>query len=268
MTRQAITALETIHRDVLSLLDSMTDDDWARPSACEGWRVQDVFAHMTSNMAETVEPTPPPEDPPPAMKAEEAMEALVAPRKDWTPEQVRAEYDRFYAGWIGAMAAMQDEPTASTVAPLADLGSHALHLVANAYAFDHYCHLRIDLLAPTGPLTTDLPEPTDDMVRPGIDWMMAGLPQMQPDELPAVVTAPLRIELTGPGGGSWTLTPAGDDGFIGCVEGADGDVAATVTSSAHDYVSWGTKRADWRDSCTVSGDEAYAASVLDVINII
>ena len=54
--------------------------------------------------------------------------------------------------------------------------------------------------------------------------MMAGLPQMQPDELAAVVTAPLRIELTGPGGGTWTITPAGDDGVIGCVEGADGDV--------------------------------------------
>ena len=57
------------------------------------------------------------------MKAEEAMEALVAPRKDWTPAQLRAEYDRFYDGWIGAMGALQDEPMASTVSPLADLGS-------------------------------------------------------------------------------------------------------------------------------------------------
>jgi len=268
MTAQAISALQSIHAEVVSLLDSISDDDWAKPSACDGWRVQDVFAHMTSNMAETVEPSPAPAEPAPALKAEEAMEALVAPRRDWTPAQLREEYDRFYDGWIGAMGALQDEPLGSTVSPLADLGSHPMHLIANAYAFDHYCHLRIDLLAPTGPLTAELPEPTDDMVRPGIDWMMAGLPQMQPDELPAVVTAPLRIQLTGPGGGTWTLTPAGDDGFIGCVEGDAGPVEATVWSSAHDYVSWGTKRADWRDTCTLEGNETYAASVLDVINII
>lgn len=268
MTQQAIQALEAIHRDLMTVLDGVSDADWQRDSACAGWRVQDVFAHFTSNMAATVEPAPPSDEPAPETKAEEAMEALVAPRRDWSPAELRAEYDRFYEGWLGAMAAMQEEPTASTEAPLADLGTHALHLVANAYAFDHYCHLRIDLLAPTGPLEVELPEPTDAMVRPGIDWMIAGLPQMQPTELAEAVTAPLRLELSGPGGGTWTITPAGDGGLIGCTEGADGDVAATISSSAHDFVSWGTKRSDWRDACTVDGDEAVAAAFLDTLNII
>jgi hypothetical protein len=44
---------------------------------------------------------------------------------------------------------------------------------------------------------------------------------------------------------------------------------ATVVSTAHDFVSWGTKRRDWRDSgVRVDGDEAYAAQVLDAINVI
>lgn len=268
MTSQAIEALQLIHGDLKTLLNDIDEADWARPSACEGWRVQDVFAHVSSNMKETVEPTPPPEDPPPAMKAEEAMEALVAPRRDWTSTELLAEYDRYYEDWLGAMSAMQDEPTASTVAPLADLGEHPLHLVANAYAFDHYCHLRIDLLQPSGPLTAALPEPTDAMVRPGIDWMLAGMPQMQPDELPPLLTKPLRLVLTGPGGGTWTLAPGADGELFTITETGDGEVAATVTSSAHDFVSWGTKRSDWHAACTVDGDEAYAVAILDVINII
>jgi uncharacterized protein (TIGR03083 family) len=268
MTAQAIEALQLIHQDLKTLLDDMDDADWSLPSACDGWRVQDVFAHVSSNMKETVEPTPPPEDPPPAMKAEEAMEALVAPRRDWTSLELLAEYDQYYEGWLGAMSAMQEEPTASTVAPLADLGEHPLHLVANAYAFDHYCHLRIDLLDPSGPLTANLPAPTDAMVRPGIEWMLAGMPQMQPDELPPILTQPLRLVLTGPGGGTWTVTPGTEDGLFSVDETSAGDVAATVTSSAHDFVSWGTKRSDWRAACTIEGDQNYAEQVLEVINII
>ena len=44
--------------------------------------------------------------------------------------------------------------------------------------------------------------------------MIAGMPQMQPTELAEVVTEPLELELTGPGGGTWTIQPAGEDGLI------------------------------------------------------
>lgn len=267
MTTQAVDALRKLHEQVEQLIGRIGADDWVKPSLCEDWRVQDVFAHMTSNMKETVDPTPPPAEGAPDLKAEEAMEALVTPRRDWTADQLLAEYAQYYEGWLGAMAAMQEEPTASTEAPLADLGTHALHMVANAFAFDHYCHLYIDLLAPQGPLEIDVPEPTDDMVRPGIEWMLAGMPQMQPEELAAAVTGPIRLELTGAGGGQWILTPADGSGVIGVTEGS-GDAAATISSSAHDYVSWGTKRSDWRDACTITGDEALATAFLDTVNII
>jgi uncharacterized protein (TIGR03083 family) len=267
MTTQAVDALVTIHADVRTVLSALTDADWSASSACEGWRVQDVFAHVTSNLKEVADPSPPPEGEAPAMKAEEAMEALVAPRRDWTPAQLLAEYDQHYPGWLGAMQALQEEPAASATAPLADLGTHPMHMLANAFAFDHYCHLRIDLLAPSGPLSVDLPPVTDDQLRPGIDWMIAGLPQMQPEEM-RVVTQPLGLSLTGPGGGEWTIWPAEGDGFITITEGADDRTVATVSSSAHDFVSWGTCRSSWRESCVVSGDEDYAATVLDAINII
>ncbi len=272
MSTQAVEAIKIIHGHMRTVFSSLAADDWAKPSACAGWRVQDVLAHVTSNQKEFVDPTPAPAEPSagpaPAMKAEEAMEMLVAPRKDWTPQELIAEYDRFTEAWFAVMGAMQEEPLASTPLTLSDLGTYPTHLLAEAFAFDHYCHLRIDLLAPTGPLTVSLPPATDAELRPGIDWMFLGIPQMQPDDLPAVVTRPLGFVLTGSGGGEWTLRPGTDGTPMTVVEGVDADAAATVTSSAHDFVRWGTKRCDWRECATLSGDEAYGASVLDALNII
>jgi hypothetical protein len=206
------------------------------------------------------------------MTAEQAMEALVAPRRDWTPDELLAEYDRYADAWFGVLDAMQQEPTASTLGPLADLGTYPMHMVANAFAFDHYCHLRVDLLQPTGPLPDEIGEVTDAELRPGIEWMLAGIPQMQPGVLPPVVTRPLGLVLTGPGGGEWTIRPSidGDEEqpSLTIATGIAADAAATVESSAHDFVRWGTQRCDWRECCTVTGDDAYAATVLDALNIV
>lgn len=178
-----------------------------------------------------------------------------------------AEYDQYVDGWIAGLSAMQEESIASTVTPLADLGEYPLHLLANAFAFDHYCHLWIDLLGDDGPLDASTIEPTHEMVRPGIDWMIAGLPRMQPAEMAETITQPLRLELTGPGGGSWLLTPAQAGGLVGADE-VDGEVVATITSTAHDFVSWGTQRSSWRDHCSIDGDAAAAEPFLDALNII
>ena len=266
MSSEAVVALKAIHGDLAQVLGVVTEDQWVLDSACGGWRVQDVLAHVTSNFKELVDPTPPPAEPPPPMGAEAAMEMLVAPRKDWTAAQVMAEYEQYADGALAALGALQEEPLASTMSPLADLGTYPMHMVANAYAFDHYCHLHHDLLAPSGPLSIDVPEADDARVRPGIDWMIAGLPQMCADAL-TMFDRPLTLRLTGAGGGSWTFHPAADGDFITAEENGD-DGVAIATSSAHDFVSWGTKRSDWRTATELSGDTEYATAVLDAIDII
>jgi len=265
MTTAAVESLKAIHADLGRIIHSLSDDEWQLPSACEGWSVHDLIAHVTSNFKEMVDPTPPAEDAPSEIIAEEAMEALVEARRGWSSEQLLAEYDQHAPAAFAAMAAMQEEPTASTVVPMADLGSYPLHMIANAYAFDHYCHMYIDLLAPGGPVARRIEPATDKVLAPGIEWMLAGTPQMCRAAL-AGMTQPVTLELTGPGGGTWTVQPPGEDDLTTVVDGTGGD--ATVKSSAHDYVSWGTKRTGWRDSCTVTGDEAAAAAMLDALNII
>ncbi len=268
MSSQAVEALKQIHQQVEKVIQTMEGDDWESDSLCEGWRVQEVFAHMSSNMKEAINPTPPPETEQEPLKAEEAMEELVAARRNWTAQGLLDEYAEYFDSWIDWMSSLQEEPTASTMVPLADLGTYPLHMMANAFAFDHYCHLYIDILAPEGPLSLQVDSGTDDMIRPGIEWMIAGMPQMQAEELALVVTQPLELELTGPGGGTWTMQPAEGDGLVTVPPRANLGASATVSSTAHDFVSWGTKRSDWRTSCSIDGDELYASTVLDTLNII
>ena len=92
----------------------------------------------------------------------------------------------------------------------------------STFCFDNYCHLRNDILGPNGPI--DRPEPPrDDMrLQPTVEWMLAGLPWMSRRSSP-FVDRPVVLALTGPGGGTWTIAPGGDDGRVAVTEGAAGD---------------------------------------------
>ncbi len=265
MSRQAIEALRAERELVLALAASLTDDEWALPSDCEGWRVQEVIAHMAAVFHSIADPASIEQGT--STDVEANAEVPIAVRRTWTPAQVLAEYVEWSDKGIAALAAMQEYPLNETEIPLGNLGTHPMHLLANALVFDHYCHLRWDLLAPNGPLARD-PLPSDDLrLQPTMEWMLAGLPQMCP-EVRDLVRRPINFEFTGPGGGSWVLAPV-HDGAATFVPGADPDAAATVTSSTHDFVCWGTKRRDWRDmAVTVTGDRDHAAAVLDAINVI
>lgn len=267
MTKTAIDGLHANHADMAKVFESLSDAEWVLPSACAGWRIQEVLAHVTSNFHSMVHPEPPDQDaPPPPDTAEEMVEVLLTSRREWSPAALMAEYAELKEPALASLAALQEEPLASTEIPLADLGTYGMHWLANAYCFDHYCHLRHDTLAPLGSIIRSLPEPDDVRLRPGIDWMIAGLPQMC-RATASVSTKPWQLALTGPGGGTWTIYPAVDGGLVSVVEESD-SVAATVTSSAHDFVAWGTQRTPWRSSCTLTGDSNFVSAVLDAINII
>ena len=150
---------------------------------------------------------------------------------------------------------------------MADLGTYPMHQLADAYAFDLYCHLRIDVLAPHGPIERDVPAADEARVAPAVGWMLAGLPKMQGDAFP-FVDRPFTLRLTGPGGGQWTISGSGD-GHVDVGPGEDPNSAATITSDAHAFVLWGTKRADWRDHVEIEGDDTeFVERFLDTLNIV
>ncbi len=261
-----IDALRANHDDLKEFIDSLGEDEWQMDSACEGWRVQDVFAHVTSNLKQFADPDPP-SDEQDALSAEEAMEALVAPRKDWSPDELIEEYYKYLEPALGVFSNLLEEPTASVEQQLSDLGTYQLRWLPYAFCFDHYCHLRHDMTSPGGPIKRDLPPADDLRLAPGIEWRIAGLPQMCSKDLDSL-EKPILLRLTGPGGGEWILHNSERNDLIEINENSGHETAATITSESHNFVSWATHRSSWREHCELEGDTEYLLTVIDSINII
>jgi uncharacterized protein (TIGR03083 family) len=264
MTAAALNALEREIELASDLIAGLAPDEWDLPTDCAGWRVHDLVAHMAATFKTlaggvVAQATDTPDD------AERNADAAVDERREWSHAEVAAEYAEWSVSGLGALRGMNDEAMAPIVIPLGNLGSHPMHLLANAIVFDHYCHLRHDLLRPEGPLDRE-PLPRDDLRLHAIeDWMLGGLPQMCAEEL-AVVDQPLNLVFTGPGAATFVIRPGSP--YVSIEPGSEPG-ATTVTSGAHEFVSWGTKRRNWRSSgVTIEGDAAYAARVLDAINVI
>jgi uncharacterized protein (TIGR03083 family) len=259
MTAAAIDALRAEQQRAVALFATLSDDEWQAPSGCEGWRVQDVVQHMASTFHVIADPAS--IDGGASNDAEQNAEVPVQARKDWSAAEVLAEYDEWAAKGIAALAALQDPPMADTVVPLANLGSHPLHILGNAIVFDHYCHLRHDIGAT---ITRAAQLPRDDAALAATaEWMLAGLPQMYAGAL-AGCNQGVNLVFEGPGGGSYALRPS--QGGWTVAPGLDAALPSAV-STMHDFVSWGTKRIDWRE-LGVRMPHVEGARTLDAINVI
>ncbi len=260
MTRVAIEALQAESSRARDLFASLSSDEWQLPSGCAGWRVQDVAQHMASVFHSIADPA--------SIEAgtsgdvEENAEVPVQARRSWMPAQVMAEYEQWSAQGIGALSMMQEPGMAEMVIPLANLGIHPMHILANAIVFDHYCHLRHDIGASV-PRAAGLPRDAAPLGAT-LEWMLAGIPQMCAEALGGCSQA-VNLHFNGPGGASFVLAP--DDGGWCISVGNDGSLP-TATSAVHDFISWGTKRADWRDLVELTDGNPAAEATLDAINVI
>ena len=266
MSERGVEAFRADRDEVLKVAKSLSADEWAMASDCDGWRVQDVVAHMANVCRTVVDPGSLPPGVPGDLEATQAAQAEA--HRAWTADDVLADYEDVSAKALESVVGLQAPGMAETVIPIENAGHYPLHMVVNAFAFDHYCHLRYDVLRPNGPI--DRPVPPSDDIRLGatMEWLLAGLPQMPGDAMRETVTRPVALSLTGPGGGTWTINPAVDDGLVEVADGVDGEVAATITSSTDDFIVWATRRRPWTErSVEISGDEAYAAEVIEAIHL-
>ncbi len=264
MSERGAKAFEAEVQEMLKVARSLSPDEWEMASDCEGWRVQDVIVHMADVCRAVVDPGALP--PGVEGSTERSMDARVDARRGWDAAKVLSEYEDMSAKAVNAVQGLQAPGVAENMIPLDDLGTYPLHMIANAFAFDHFCHLRNDILNPGGPIEREIP-PSDELrVDATIEWLIAGLPQMSADAMRNAVTKPIGLRLLGEGGGEWTITPADGDGLVHVTEGVNADTV--ITSEATEFVIWGTQRRPWRERKTTrEGDAAYAADVMDAINL-
>ena len=94
MSAAGLEAVRLAVEEVKAVITTLTDEEWAAQSGCDAWSVKDLVAHMSSNYAEIVEPSPPPAEPV-NLPAERMMDMLVEPRKGWSNAQVCHEYLKY-----------------------------------------------------------------------------------------------------------------------------------------------------------------------------
>ncbi|CNH06676.1 pantothenate synthetase [Mycobacterium tuberculosis] len=146
-----------------------------------------------------------------------------------THEQIVADYDSVSAKGLEVLAALQEQDAQIVEVPLGDVGTYPAPLIANAFAFEHFVHLRYDLLAPGGPLSGEAP--SDELrLAPTLDWIEAALPQQNAALLARMGNA-VEIDLDGSAGRKIRIGGA--------------EVAARITCGAEAFVQWVTQRGTW-----------------------
>lgn len=261
MTHAAIAALNVEVDRAKEIFASLTPAEWEAASGCDGWRVQDVAQHMAATFQKIAAPDT--VDGGDSGHTEMSAEVPVQQRKDWTPIEVIAAYQEWAGKGVAALAALQEAPMANTVVPLSDLGEHPMHILANAIVFDHYCHLRHDIGAAVD-RAAQLPRDTEAL-RATLEWMLAGLPQMCAAELDAGPDQVVNLVFDGPAADTFCISPGPDGWTVANHRDVD---APVIHTTAHDFVSWGTKRTDWRGTSTGDVGNERVSAVLDAINII
>lgn len=195
--------LEAEHESLASLLAPLDDDQWASPSAAEGWSVSDVVLHLAQTeegVVAALANVPLPMWDRGAASVDAAAESAV--------QQERAPGREVFARWqaarrasVAALRAADPKTRVQWVASTVTPPSLATTRIA-----EHWAH-GLDIAGPLG-----LPFPDTDRLH-HIAWLAH---RTLPYAFQVVGVEPheVRFELDAPGGGTWVFGPETADSVV------------------------------------------------------
>jgi len=259
-----VTGLRASVGDVVEVVQSLSAHEWQLPSACEGWRIQDLVVHLTQGIEFGLRQL----DPYRLTLAddiEQLNEIIVAARRDWTSERVRDAFLSSAGPGLEALADLVEPPRRDDEYSMGSAGRHRLVRMPAAVCFDFTVHLHYDLLRPRGPLSRDGYVLDDVRMGPTLDWMFAGLDAMCGPAVAPTLDAPVTLALDGPGARVVTLTASGDPTRPVTQSSEPG--VTVVSSTTREFIGWATHRRPWEDSVSIEGDVAHAQRFLRAFHI-
>ncbi|MFY9932091.1 MAG: maleylpyruvate isomerase family mycothiol-dependent enzyme [Streptosporangiaceae bacterium] len=234
-----IAAIRADRDALVGIGQGLSPQQWQAASGCPGWSVQDVVSHLASLFWAVVDPAKLPDAS--GQPFEQVQEVVVRSRRDLTPEAVLADYEQVSTNALELLAGLAG---LDMEIPMGDAGTYPAAVIPDAFAFDHYVHIRADLFGPRGPLDGTPPPSDEPRVAAALDWIEAALPQQNPA---AADQAMLEFVLTGPA--------ARTIGF------GSGATKATVTSDTPAFVRWVTQRGGWPELGVQASGDAPALAV-------
>jgi uncharacterized protein (TIGR03083 family) len=226
-------------RRFANALSSLSPDEWATPSRCEGWCVQDVAAHLagtdqfwhlsiTSGLAGTPTRFLATFDP----KATPA--AMVDAVRDASPAATFASYLAANEALCATVESLDDSGWNMTAE--APVGHVSISTIAHHALWDSWVHER-DVLAPLG----IIPDEEADEIVASIRYAAALAPAFALQSSTRR-TGAIALDLTGPD--AHVVVTVGDDVRVG--EGDAPDDALALTGDAVDVLEALSVRAPWK----------------------
>jgi uncharacterized protein (TIGR03083 family) len=247
MTDRALDALRAEREVLLDVCAGLGEADWKAPSGCPGWSVQDVVAHVGALYWAVADPSGLPDTT--GLPTERAQDIYVEDRRSWSSAQVVEDYESISLKALEALAGLEGQ---EFEVPLGDLGTYPASVLASAFAFDHFVHIRSDLFSPRGPLTGPPPPSDERRLAPALDWVEAALPQQNSDAI-ATLGAAVEIDLRGPGARLLRIGP--------------GEPASRVRSDTASCVRWLTQRSSWAESGVESSGDTTDLRVVSTLRV-
>jgi uncharacterized protein (TIGR03083 family) len=258
-------------RELLALLRALEAPDWQRATACPGWTVHDITAHVVHDYIRRLSGAddgdlwsgPAPGEQVPAF-IDRLNQEFVDVARRWSPavlvdllEHLGPQVDRMWAG--------QDlDAVAGLDVWWADPGVPApVWLdVAREYSefWVHQQQIRDAVQRPGA----------DDpaLMGPVIDAFLRGLPHTLASHS-AEPGAAVRVEVDGPAGGTWLATRGASRWRLDATAQGHADAAVRMSpDTLWRLATRGLTPEQARDRSTVSGDEGLARAALDLLSII
>lgn len=257
-------------QELLALLDSLTHDDWGRPTACAGWSVKEVSAHLLGGDLGNLS------------RRRDAWPSGIVPR---SPEDLAVQLNAHNERWVQTVRFLSPRM-------LQDLLALAGPQISAYFA-------SLDLSATGDPVSWAGPDPApvwldvareyterwhhqqhirDAVGRPGLQdprffapvlaTFVHALPMTYRDVVAPAGTL-VGLTISGPAGGRWTLRRGASAWELQA--GASGPAAAEVTldeDAAWRLFTKGLTRERAAAAAKISGDRRLGDKLLDAVAII